>query len=320
MKIAVVFPGYGSQYVGMGKDLYDEYRLVQEYFEEASNCLNLNFVKLCFASSETELTSISNAYPATFLISCSLYALLKQEGLVPSVVAGYNIGEYSALFSSGSITFPDGLYLLNKLASFYQELLPNLDVQMMRVSHIEKQELASLCEHASRGDERALIASQVAPTEFIVSGSSHAVEYVWRKLKEEAALVSVQELSVGFGLHSPLMEPVARNLKIYLEKVDFKDVQIPIISGMDGHFVVSGEEIKRRVIAQITAAINFQRVIEEIRVCELLIAVGPGADMVPILQSYYPDKKCVGFSKKSDLDVIKQIIQTALQETGHDHA
>src|SRR5580765_900605 len=159
MKIAVVFPGYGSQHVGMGKEMYDEYRIVQEYFEEASNCLNSNFVKLCFASSESEMATMPVAYPTIFLVSCALYALIRQEGITPAAVAGYNIGEYSALFATGSITFPDGLYLLNKLALFYQDLLPSLDVQMLRVSGIDGARLEAFCQYASRGDERALIVS-----------------------------------------------------------------------------------------------------------------------------------------------------------------
>jgi len=121
MKVALLFPGYGSQYVGMGKEVYDEYRIVQEYFEEASNCLNVNFVKLCFASSDTEIGVAASAYTSIFLVSSALYAIIKQEGIVPALVAGYNIGEYSSLFAAGSITFPDGLYLLNKLALFHQE-------------------------------------------------------------------------------------------------------------------------------------------------------------------------------------------------------
>src|SRR5579872_2345677 len=101
MKIALLFPGYGSQYVGMGKELYDEYRIVQEYFEEASNCVNINFVKLCFASSDSEISKLVNAYTSLFVIGGAVSALLKEHGIVPDVVAGYNNGEITALFAAG---------------------------------------------------------------------------------------------------------------------------------------------------------------------------------------------------------------------------
>src|SRR3990167_1799204 len=127
MKIALVFPGYASQYVGMGKELYDEYRIVQEYFEEASNCANVNFVKLCFASSDAELGKLANAYMSLFLVGGSVFALLKEYDIIPDIVAGYNNGEVTALFTCGCFSFPDGLYLLNKFSSFYQEALEAID-------------------------------------------------------------------------------------------------------------------------------------------------------------------------------------------------
>src|SRR5436190_23732080 len=101
MKIGFIFPGYGNQFVGMGKELYDEFRIVQEYFEEAYNCLNINFVKLCFASSEQELATISNSHISIFLVGASLFALLKEQGIKCDLIAGYGIGSYTALFSAG---------------------------------------------------------------------------------------------------------------------------------------------------------------------------------------------------------------------------
>src|SRR5438045_2310441 len=163
MKIGILFPGYGSQFVGMGKELYDESRIMQEYFEEAANCLNVNFVKLCFASSDAELAKMENAYPATFLVSCAIYALLKEEGILlhhggvnpellrregqvtADIVAGYNLGEYAALHAAGGISFPDGLYLLNKYAHFYEQALPALDVGILQITGISTRTLEKAC-------------------------------------------------------------------------------------------------------------------------------------------------------------------------------
>src|SRR3989304_305540 len=104
MKIGLLFSGYGGQDVGMGKDLYDNSRVMQELFEEASNCLGINFVKLCFASSDAELSSLENAYVAIFLIEVSLYALLNESGVSADLFAGHDIGEFAALFSAGSLS------------------------------------------------------------------------------------------------------------------------------------------------------------------------------------------------------------------------
>ena len=114
MKIGMLFPGQGSQYLGMGKELYADERIVQEYFDEASVCLEQNFLRLCFASSERELTKTSNAQTAIFLVSSAIFSLLKKKyDIVPDIVAGHSLGEYSALFAAGGISFPDRLYLLN---------------------------------------------------------------------------------------------------------------------------------------------------------------------------------------------------------------
>src|SRR3984957_20471227 len=110
MKIAFLFPGYGSQFVGMGKELYDESRIIQEYFEEASNCLNINFVKLCFASSDAELGKVTNAYGSLFLTRSAIAALLNEQRTVPDVVAWHALGELSAICSMHGISLPDGLY------------------------------------------------------------------------------------------------------------------------------------------------------------------------------------------------------------------
>ena len=123
MKIGMLFPGYGSQSVGMGKEFYDESRIMQEYFEEAANCLPINFVKLCFASSDVELAHMNNAYLSLFLVSNGIYATMKEAGITPDFVAGYDTGVYAALFAANGLSLPDGLYLLSKYALFYQEML-----------------------------------------------------------------------------------------------------------------------------------------------------------------------------------------------------
>lgn len=113
-KIGMIFPGYGSQFIGMGKELYDNSRIVQEYVEEASNCLNSNVVKLCFASSEAELRKPLNAATALFVTGGALSAVVKDMGIPLSIVSGFDYGLYSALHAAGCLNFPDGLYLLSK--------------------------------------------------------------------------------------------------------------------------------------------------------------------------------------------------------------
>lgn len=123
-KVGMIFPGQGSQFVGMAKEFYDNERIVQEYFEQASNCLNQNFVKLCFASSEKDLMETVNTQTSIFLVSSAIYALLKEKySIVPNLIAGHSLGEYSAVFAAGGINFPDGLYLLKKERCLWKKQL-----------------------------------------------------------------------------------------------------------------------------------------------------------------------------------------------------
>lgn len=308
MKIAMVFPGYGSQYVGMAKELYDEHRIVQEYFEEASNCLPINFVKLCFASSEAEMAQLNHAYPALFLVSSALYALLKQEGIQPNLVTGFNQGEYAALFAVGTITFPDGLYLLNKYSTFYQEFLNDTDVDIFRVNGVPKEELEDFCAKASKKNQHAAIAIFYSDTSFAVGGTQVATGFVRELINKKFPDAKISSLPKEMGLHTSLMEPVANNLKIYLEKVDFKDPNLPLISGIDGRLVSTGSEIKERLTAQIDAPIFWQRVADVLAAHDLIIIVGPGAHMSELIKQLYPDANVISVSNKTDIEKIKSLM------------
>lgn len=307
MKIGMLFPGYGSQFVGMGKDLYDNSRIVQEYFEEASTCLSMNFVKLCFASSDIELSKMGNAFPALFLVSSAIAAVLKQENIIPTIAAGYNTGEYSALHCNGGVSLPDGLYLLSKYAAFYQEFLSTAQVAMIHVRGISVRQVFDLCTAMNSEDERGLhVAIFNGNHDCIVGGPTQAVTELHAQLAREE--VSVKKTAIELGLHSIMMQIVAQQFGIYLEKVDFKDMQIPLLNSTDGKIIHSASKIKKYIVERIYEPIMWTRVMSKIQDYSMLIEIGPGTTLSALMHHYNPQVKICAINTLKDIEELKQTI------------
>jgi [acyl-carrier-protein] S-malonyltransferase len=314
MKIIFLFPGYGSQSVGMGKSLYDEYRVVQEYFEEAANCLGHNFVKLCFAASDVELGRIEYAYPSIFLVSCAIAQVLIQKGIKPDCVAGYNIGEYAAIHTARGFTFPDGLYLLSKYATFYQEAYPHSSVSGLRITGLPYDLIRALCTKSSVEDQEVLVASQDQRQVYVVMGHTAAVDR-FRSLASDQQGAVIEEMPMEFGLHSRLMESVIAQYKMYMEKVDFKDLEVPLYANVDARSVTLGSQVKEGVIAQVTHVIRWNDILANLAEYDLVVQVGPGTALQKMVKALYPDKLCVAVNTKSDVEALKQIVNPSLQES-----
>ena len=307
MKIGMIFPGYGSHFVGMCKELYDSSRLVQEYFEEAANCLDSNVVKLCFASSDAELSKLQNAYPAIFLVGSSIAALLKEEGIEPHIVAGYNTGEYAALFAARAMSFPDGLYVLNKYAQSYQELLDeSKEIDVVSVTGITAEALEVICKEVRDTGAAVHSALQVSQDEHVISGFGSAIEQVRNTL---GALhgVKIKSACPELGLHSPLMDPVVGRLSMYLEKVDFHDLVVPAVSGTNGEIFTSKDTVRNNIVAHINNTIRWPQVIAQLESCDCIIEIGPGNSLRAMVQTCYPDKQILTVNKPEDIEIVKSV-------------
>ena len=307
MKIALVVPGYGSQFVGMGKELYDDSRVMQEYFEEASAIANTNFVKLCFASSEAELAKMANAFPLLFLMSRSLYAVLAEQEIIPSVILGEGIGEYTAIACAGGINFADGLYLVGKYAQFYQDLLATGTVGLLRVSGVKAPQLDQWCLHANGPEQRVFIANIRSAQEIIVSGTTDGLAALKKILDEHD--VKYADEHDAFELHSPVAQSVADSVKLYLNKVDCKDLSIPVVRSYDAQEITSAADVAQTLVDRIVHPLDTHAQMAYIRRYDLIIQIGPGTGLAQKIREWFPECVVATVNQRSDINALKQYIQ-----------
>lgn len=308
-RIGVVFPGYGEQFIGMGKDLYDELRIVQEFFEQAAGTAEINFVKLLFASSDEEISSIRYSYLAIYLFETSLYEVLRSKGLRPDFVAGHGIGEYSAAYATQSLSFIDGLYILNKYAQFYDEFMKDKKYDVLRiVREFEVESIEELCQSMSSSGNVAYVSSQNTQNAFYIAGHSDVIEKM-RQYCVQEVIRKVRVISPAYGMHSVLVDDIVEQLKLYYHKIKFGPLQVPLITNVDGVYVTTAESLESAIMRKINNRIQWYEVIKGFEGCDVVISVGPGNQLIEWFKEVYPDKEYHMVASMKDFEAIAEYLQ-----------
>ena len=273
-KHAYVFPGQGAQFVGMGKDLYDNFPKAKELFDQANEILGFNITDIIFNGTDEDLKQTKVTQPAVFLHSV-IRAICLGDDFKPEMVAGHSLGEFSALVAAGVLSFEDGLRLVSKRALAMQvacELQPST---MAAVLGLEDKKVVEVLKSIT--NEVVVAANFNCPGQLVISGSIAGVEQACEALKNAGAKRALP-LKVGGAFHSPLMEPAREELAKAIEETNFSSPKCPIYQNVVAHAVTEPQEIKKNLIAQLTAPVRWTECVRAMISdgATLFTEVGPG--------------------------------------------
>ncbi len=249
---AYVFPGQGAQFVGMGKDLYENSALAKELFEKANDILGFRITDLMFNGTDEDLRQTKVTQPAIFLHSVILAKTLGED-FKPEMVAGHSLGEFSALVANGTLSFEDGLRLVSKRAMAMQKACEVEPSTMAAIIGLDDDTVVKVCEEI---DEVVVPANFNCPGQLVISGSIKGIEIACEKLKEAGAKRALP-LKVGGAFHSPLMEPARVELEAAIEATEFVTPICPVYQNVNAKPVIDANEIKKNLVAQLTAPVRF---------------------------------------------------------------
>lgn len=287
IKWVFLFPGQGSQYVGMGKSFYEEYREVRGVFEKASDILGMDMVKLCFEGPEDYLVQTKNVQPAIIVVNVACLRVLELHGVYPVAAAGHSLGEYSALFAAGVLSFSDLLKLVRARGEYMQQAAEEFPGGMLAIIGAGDEVIKKICVESG-----AEIANINSPDQVILTGSEDSIvaaEQICSELKVRRCI----RLNVSGPWHSKYMEKAKLRFKEVIYSCEFKDPRIPVISNVDAQPLQAGDEVREKLCEQISASVLWKQSMEWFlrNGYRCFVEVGPKQVLSGLMKKI--DKSCV---------------------------
>ena len=273
---AFIFPGQGSQYVGMGKELFENFSVAKRVFEEADDTLHFSVSSLCFKGPEDVLKLTENTQPAILTTSIGALRVLEAEkGMTPQFTAGHSLGEYSALVASGALSFRDAVKTVRLRGKFMQEAVPVGEGAMAAVLGMEREQIEEICEACSSGEVLAP-ANFNCPGQIVIAGHSKAVERAIERIKQGGKKAFLLPVSAPF--HSPLMKPAGERLEKALEQISVRDLKIPVVTNVEAEVNHSKDRVIGLLVAQVSSPVRWEESMRKIieKGVEQVLEVGPG--------------------------------------------
>lgn len=301
---AFIFPGQGSQYVGMGKEFYDHFRVAKEVFEEADDTLRFSISSLCFQGPEEELRMTENTQPAILTISIATLKVLQTEkGINPQFTAGHSLGEYSALVASGALTFAEAVQTVRLRGKFMQEAVPAGEGAMAAILGMEREEVERLCDEAAAGEVLSP-ANFNCPGQIVIAGHSKAVQRAIERVKQDGKRAVLLPVSAPF--HSPLMKPAGERLEKALEEITVKDLNVPVVTNVEAEINTSKDRVKPLLVAQVSSPVRWEESMRKMikEGIEKVLEIGPGKVLSGLMKRIDPE---VEIGNLEDIQTLRKI-------------
>ena len=300
--VAFLFPGQGSQSLGMGRELAARYPIAKQTFEEADAELGYALSTLCFEGPEEKLKMTEVTQPAILTVSVAALRVLREQGIGPGFVAGHSLGEYSAHVAAGTLDFADAVRIVRNRGRYMQQAVPAGQGAMAAVLGLSLEEIEAACREAAQGEVVAP-ANINSPGQVVISGHAAAVERAAELVKQRGAKRAVM-LPVSAPFHCALMQPAQDRLAADLKTATFHPMRIPLVTNVDAEVIDSAEKAREALIRQVTGAVQWEKSMRTLieKGVDTFVEAGPGKVLCGLLRQIDRAKTCLNVEDPESLE------------------